>query len=145
MNYADMPYEAPAWLRAQIVRVAAMPGYSFEGDMVAKGAEWQMQTDRLVAEYFADYLSDPSATIANLTQFSKRFTPINDNANILTPVVPDQFGALANIASLRYRDCDKTGKLASPNALRPMHPNIGSACCKLALVLTGNAYCSAAS
>jgi hypothetical protein len=111
MNFEDMPYQPPEWLIDAVGHVSSLgAGYSLEGDMEAKATDWAVENDRVVGEYFTKFLENPAAARQDMESYLGRFAAINREANILNRILPEQFGKIANIATMGYGEMDKDGR-----------------------------------
>ena len=112
VTHEDMPYEMPEWLRAVTDATNALPG--MEIDAAEGGGETMMQrTAEISSGYFSLYLEQGAeAALDSFQDYLGRFAEGNRQAGILTPVMAEQFGLLANIASLRYDEADRDQRQA---------------------------------
>lgn len=98
--------DAEAALRA----VQAIPGYSLEVEAEVAAEWWAEANDHVVADFLQLYLENPQQAPDQIPEFLKRFGKINNTIDILTSVLPEQFGRLVNIASTNYGNLDRNGR-----------------------------------
>jgi hypothetical protein len=103
----DLPYDPPAWLQAHFEAISsALPDYDVDSDATEYAQHFARATAELGAAYFDLYTHDPAGAVVRLPEYLARFRGINQDprfqAGILNPIVPEQFGLIANIATLRY-------------------------------------------
>jgi len=105
----DTPYDPPAWLQEHFELIReALPHYDFGKDFPAYQQHIARATAELSAEYFSLYMRSPDEAISQVPDYLERFCDINRDprfeAGVLNPIVPEQFGLIANIATLQYAE-----------------------------------------
>lgn len=80
---------------------------------------WSRQVDEVVTEYFTLHMEEGSeAALDKFEEYLDKFRPINRKVGIRTRLYPEQFGMIANTASLRYDQLELSGREKIIGALR---------------------------
>ena len=106
-----MDPKSPAWL-SQSYEALRQLGFTPVADSDTPGDKYAQQTEAIGLDYLKLYLTEPDQALEEIGDYLSRFKDINRSAGILSRVTPDQFGMIANIASLHYTTIDRSRQIA---------------------------------
>lgn len=122
MNIEEYPYPIPDWLQGHLQAITGLEG--FEGnatEVAAFGEHFARGTDLVAAAYFSLFMADPDEAIEQMGTYFSKFKDINNDPHysigLLTRMTPEQFGLIANIASLHYDSADEAERIRILNGL----------------------------
>ncbi|MBI4098076.1 MAG: hypothetical protein HY426_03475 [Candidatus Levybacteria bacterium] len=98
--------ESPAWL-TQDHDFLRRNGFVPVTDSDSSGDQYASQTEAVGLEYLRLFLTDPDHALESIGDYFGRFKDINRSVGILSRLTPEQFGMIANIASLHYTTFDR--------------------------------------
>ncbi len=106
MIYGEMEPKSPAWL-TQRYNILRGLGYTPVADRDNPGTQYAQQTEAVGLDYLALFLTEQDRALASMGNYFGRFGEINRAAGILSSLTAEQFGMIANIASLHYATFDQ--------------------------------------
>lgn len=106
MISGEMNPKPPAWL-GQDYDVLRGLGYTPVTDSNNLGDEYAEHTEAVGFEYLRLFLTEPDQALEGIGNYLNRFGNINRSAGILSRITSEQFGMIANIASLHYTTFDR--------------------------------------
>lgn len=111
MISGEMDPRSPGWL-SQNYHILRQLGFSPVTSSENSGDQYALATEAVGFEYLRLCLTEPDQALESMGTYLHRFTGINSDAGIISGTTADQFGMIANIASLRYTTFERSRLLA---------------------------------